>query len=290
MAEIKAKMGKIYLRKGEYDEASKICSEALDLVKDEGYMEEALAINNIGNVLWFSGEYDKALEHYERSLKIREKVGDKKGIANSLHNIGMMHYWRENYKRAIEYVKRSIEINEEINNMYFLAYSLLNIGYIYENIGEYDKAQKYVENGKKVSEKIGSQIAMTWYLCRSANNYYRKGDLKKAYDFCNKTFEISKKIDTKESIAEAKRVLGMIYRQQKKWKESHKNFEDTIKFYDAMGDNWHLSDSYYEFGLMWKDKGDFDNAKVYLNKALGIYEKLKMEKHMEKVKTELEDL
>jgi predicted ATPase len=290
IAEIKAKMGNIFLRKGEHDESSKICNEALDLVNDEGCKEEALAINNIGNVLWFSGEYDKALEHYEKSLRIREKIGDKKGIAISLHNIGMMHYWRENYKRAIEYVKKSIEINEIMGNMYQLAYSLLNIGYIYENIGEYDKAQEYVEKGRIISEKIGSQIAMTWYLCRSANDYFRKGDLEKAYDFCNKASELSAKIDAKESIAEAKRVLGMIYRQQKKWKESNDSFKDHIKFYKEMGDNWHLGDSYYEFALMWKEKGDSDNAKVYLNKAFDIYEKLKMEKHMEKVKTALEVL
>jgi tetratricopeptide (TPR) repeat protein len=290
MAEIKAKMGRIYLRKGEHDKASKICSEALDLVKDKGCKEEALAINNIGNILWFSGEYDRALEHYEKSLRIREEIGDKKGIATSLHNIGMMHYWRENYKRAIEYVKRSIKINEELSNMYFLAYCFLNIGYIYENTGEYDKAQEYLEKSRKISEKIGSQIAMTWYLCRSANDYFRKGDLEKAYDFCNKTFELSAKIDAKESIAEAKRVLGMIYRQQKKWKESSENFQDNIKFYQEMADNWHLGDSYYEFALMWKEKGDSDNAKAYLNKALGTYEELEMQKHMEKVKTALETL
>jgi predicted ATPase len=287
MAEIKTKMGRIYLRNGEPDESSKICREALELVKDVGCKEEALAINNYGIVLWFSGEYDDALEHYKRSLRIREKIGDKKGIANSLHNIGVMHYWRENYDKAIKYVEKSIEISKEIGNLYFLAYCLLNIGFIYENTEEYDKAQENIKNGRKVSEKIGSPRALTWFYCRSANVCYRKGNLKKAYDFCNKTFELSKKIDAKESIAEAKRVLGMIYKQQKKWKESSKNFHYTIKFYQEMGDNWHLGDTYYEYALMWKEKGDRDEAKVYLNKALDTYENLKMKKHMEKVKTTL---
>jgi tetratricopeptide (TPR) repeat protein len=48
-----------------------------------------------------------------------------------------------------------------------------------------------------------------------------------------------------------------------------------------------LGDSYYEFGLMWKAKGDSEKAKEYLNKSLDIYEKLNLEKHMERVRKEL---
>jgi hypothetical protein len=48
-----------------------------------------------------------------------------------------------------------------------------------------------------------------------------------------------------------------------------------------------LGDTYSEYGLMWKKKGDLENAKTYLNNALAIYEKLNLGKHMEKTRDEL---
>jgi predicted ATPase len=290
MAEIKAKIGRIYLRKGEHDESSRNCTEALNLVKDEECKEKALAINNIGNIHWLKGEYDKAFECYEESLKIRYKINDKQGIATSLHNIGLMYFWRENYDRAIEYVKRSLMICEREDNLYSLAYTLLNLGYIFEHMEEYDEAFDKYEKSKKISEKIGSIRELCWYYCRSANVNFRKGNFKKAFEFCNKTFELSNKIGAEESIGASKGVLGMIYREQKRWKESIENFEYNIKILQEIGDNWHLGDSYYEFGLMWREKGDTEKAKEYLNKALDINEDLKLEEHVKKVKEALQTL
>ena len=290
MAKLMAKIGKIYLRKGEHDESSKICTEALDLVKGEECREEALAINNIGNVHWLKGEYDKAVEHYEKSLKIGEKIGDQQGIANSLHNIGLMHYWREDYDRALEYMAKAIEISEKIDDLYPLTYYLLSIGYVYEHRGEYDKALENYEKSLRISEKIGSLRAMTWYYSRIAEVNFRKRNLERAYDLCNRTFDLSDRIGAKESVATSKGILGMIFREQKKWKESIENFEENIKFLQEIGDKWHLGDSYYEFGLMWKIKGDDEKAKEYFGKSLDIFEKLKMEKHMGKVRSALEGL
>ncbi|MEE8185991.1 MAG: hypothetical protein V3T96_06325 [Thermodesulfobacteriota bacterium] len=48
-----------------------------------------------------------------------------------------------------------------------------------------------------------------------------------------------------------------------------------------------LGESHYEYGLMWKAKGDYDKAKEHLNKALDVYRKLKLEKKIKKARGEL---
>jgi tetratricopeptide (TPR) repeat protein len=290
IAEIKTKISHMYFRKGEHDESLKLSNEALDLVKGKECKEEALAINAIGNVHWLKGEYDKAVEEYEKSLKIREKIHDMDGIATSLHNIGILHYWREDYEKALEYLEKSKAISEKNDSLYSLSYCLLSIGYVYEHTQEYDKALKIYENTIKIIERIGSLREMSWYYSNIAEVYFRTGDLKKAFDFCNLTFDISNKIHAKESIGNAKYVLGMIYREQKKWKESIENFEANIRILKDFGDRWHLGDSLYEFGLMWKAKGDSEKAKSYLSKAQDVFTELKLNKHAKKVKAALDAL
>ena len=67
------------------------------------------------------GNYAQALEHYQRSLKIREEIGDKRGIANTLDNIGNVHHSQGNYAQALEHYQRSLKIKEEIGDKQGIA-------------------------------------------------------------------------------------------------------------------------------------------------------------------------
>jgi tetratricopeptide (TPR) repeat protein len=45
------------------------------------------SLNGIGNIYRAQGDYPQALEYYQRSLAIKEDIGNKKGIAASLNKI-----------------------------------------------------------------------------------------------------------------------------------------------------------------------------------------------------------
>jgi tetratricopeptide (TPR) repeat protein len=51
----------------------------------------AYALNNIGYVADEQGDMQKALEYYNKSLKIQEAIHDKAGLARSLNNIGTIY-------------------------------------------------------------------------------------------------------------------------------------------------------------------------------------------------------
>ena len=50
----------------------------------------ASALNTQGVSFAIRGDYAKAIEYYTKSLKIKEEIGDKKGISYSLNNIGLL--------------------------------------------------------------------------------------------------------------------------------------------------------------------------------------------------------
>ena len=61
----------------------------LDFAKEKGQKKHiAKALNTQGVSFYMQGNYTKAIDYYTKSLKIREEIGDKKGIASSLNNIG----------------------------------------------------------------------------------------------------------------------------------------------------------------------------------------------------------
>ena len=118
----------------------------------------------------------------------------------------------------------------------------------------------------------------------------KKGDLTVASDFCVRAHELASKLDMNQEVARANRVFGGIYSKQQKWKESIANFQESIRIFEGIGMKKDLAESYYHFGLMWKAKGDVEEAKEHLEKAIQIFEKLKLDKRVDEVRAALKTL
>jgi predicted ATPase len=157
-AEMMAKIGGILERKGEFDGSLEICSGALELVKGTWTTEEALALQNIGNVYLSKKDYDKALEEYEKSLEIRQKINDELGIGACLNNIALVHYGKEEYDSALEYLEKSLEIAKKLGDQESMASTLNNIGAIHQMKGDLAKAKIYYDRSQSIRAKIAAYI------------------------------------------------------------------------------------------------------------------------------------
>ena len=102
---------------------------------------------------WNKGDLDTALDYYERSLAIREELGDKRGMGYSLNSIGLVHYYKGDYEKAEDYLEKSLDIQKEIG---FKKMELETTTYLYltcKHLGKgYDVKQ--IHALIKVSENI----------------------------------------------------------------------------------------------------------------------------------------
>ena len=101
---------------------------------------EANALNTIAASFQVKFNYLKAIEFYQQSLKIREELGDRKGISSSLANIGSIYINIEEFEKALDYQKKSLVMFEEMKNREGTASALNNIGVIYNNLADFPKA------------------------------------------------------------------------------------------------------------------------------------------------------
>ncbi|UCG69522.1 MAG: tetratricopeptide repeat protein, partial [Thermoplasmata archaeon] len=79
-------------------------------------------------------------------------------------------------------------------------------------------------------------------------------------------------------------------REQKNWKESEDYFMESIEIFDKIPMLHELAESHFEFGLMWKAKGEYHKAKEQMAKSIELYEKLRRNKKKRIVEEELENL
>jgi tetratricopeptide (TPR) repeat protein len=124
------------------------------------YVEIARLMNKKGFELYHKGGYDKALEYYQKTLAINEKVLGKEHqyTATSYNNIGSVYKSMGDYPKALEYHQKSLAICEKVLGKEHsdTATSYNNIGLVYNSMGDYSKALEYYQKSLAIVEKVST--------------------------------------------------------------------------------------------------------------------------------------
>jgi tetratricopeptide (TPR) repeat protein len=127
------------------------------------------------------GDMNKALEFYEKSLKLREDIGSKQGIANSLNSIGQIYQFLGNDSKALDYYNRGLILAEEINNKVETSISLNRIGSVLYSQKKYNNALAYYSKGMAVAKELAYPENIKISAMLLAQIYKQLGDYKNAY-------------------------------------------------------------------------------------------------------------
>ena len=117
--------------------------------------ENVKALINLGVTLEVLDEWEKALKHFQRALKIFEELRDKGGVSLCLNNMGAIFYDQGDYGDALEYFQRALKIFEELGDKSGISECFINTGLCYEELGDQKRANELYEEGAKLCEKMG---------------------------------------------------------------------------------------------------------------------------------------
>ena len=291
MVRLDSGMAFLNIRRGQYEEAIRLCQQSLDMVEKlpdnvDSRKERARIHNNLGSIYLNWNDYPRATEHFEKSLAIRIENRDTHGTAILYNNLGVVYERQGNYDRAFEYHRQSFELEKEIGDIYGLAISHTNLGLILSRREDYAQALDHLE------EAVGicGDIECEWLLPETyriiAEVRLALGEVTEALEFGQASLEMARKAGDKVIEGAAHRVLGKVMalgRQQ--WEEGEKHFSKSIDILKALGNEHELGKSYYEFGLVLKGKGEVDRAQEHLSQAIEIFERTGAAERLERAKT-----
>ncbi len=184
--------GNAFFKDGKYDTALVMYQDFL--TKNPGAYQVLL---NIGDCYREKGEFDKALESYNKLIEAAAKdttMGTNMG-AKGLAAIGLCYLKQNKFGEAQDYFKKSIDLAPQDENLPY------NVAEICFSNGQIDDAIRYFE--------LASKIKPDWpdpYL-RVAYAYLNKGDTAKAAENLEKFIKLEP--DT-ERTAQAKSILDAI--------------------------------------------------------------------------------
>ncbi|CAF1315002.1 unnamed protein product [Adineta steineri] len=152
--------------------------------------------NNIGNVYGQKGEQNLALQNYEESYRIRQKVLPKNHpkIGASLHNIGLIYDDKGEYDRALDLLQQTLAIEDKNypGDHIDKAHTIVCIGLVYQSKEDLNTALTWLNRAFDMYTRVlpANHPHIAKCLGNLGDMYEKKGDLDRTIDFYRRRLEI----------------------------------------------------------------------------------------------------
>lgn len=133
-----------------YEEALKV------FLKHKLYNEAANAVEKVGDIQFWRGNFAKALKPYKMALDICEEFGDEIGAAVMAEKIIYTYKKMDQYEKALPYLYRVLELAEKFGDAHRAARMLAGIGDVKLRLGEKETALEAYELAAKIYRGLGS--------------------------------------------------------------------------------------------------------------------------------------
>lgn len=241
----------------------------------------ALALNNKGYFEDHKGNQREALDYYKRSIKIREDINDKKGLAASLNNIGYIYKMQGNIPLAIDCYNKSIRLQEqnrnaknEIVDKKGLAYSYSNLGVIYKDNGDPERALVLYNKSLKLREEINDKLGMGHSLNNIGFIFQQSGKLDKALEYFEKALKLREETGYKNDIANSLHNVAFTYEKKGEHEKALQYYTRCITLQETVNDKYGLSYSYNNLAAIYLQNGKISEALNYSLKGVKLAKEL----------------
>ena len=166
------------------------------------------------------GEYPQAVASYEASLQIRERLGDKAGMAGLLSNLGIVSEYSGDPVAARRYHEQALELRTQLDDRRGIAVSLTNLGTIAVLEHDYEAARRAFEEAMRLNREVGDP----WMVANADNN-----------------------------LGNATRGLG-------EYEAAQRHYADSLRAYREYDDRWALAFLVEDIGQLAALRGDGERA------------------------------
>ena len=271
IADSKRRICALYASQGKFDEGVKYGNEALIiynkllLAATASDKEKILAKIGgtymvIGHNRASQGNYPEALKYDLLCLKIREQLGDKKGISSIKSNIGLTYANQHNYSEALQYFYAALKISEELGIKSDIAYMYNAIGWVYIEQRNYPEALKHCLAGLKLAEEAKNKSI----IAESCNNlgaiYEKLGNFSDALNYNFAALKGYEETGIREQIPWVYNNIGLVYLKQKKYNNAVEFLNKALSSSKELGSLELIKFSYENRAALDSARGNYKQA------------------------------
>lgn len=262
----------ILLRMEKLDSAFVILESAKTKVKEK---DLPLLNTQLGYVFERKGDLVKAADYALESLRIGQKLEDKKAIALAYSDLSNLFWKQSKFQKGLEYGLKSLEVFEErgINDLDY-DFTLYVVGNNYLALKYYDEALKYYEYSITIGERYGFYNNLSDVYISLVDLYSFLNKFEEAESAGENAIKYADLLHNEFMLMRSWLSVGKLEYLQGKYISAIETLQKSITIATKdFGDDYYLSQAYETLGKAYAGNHNYQEA--YL--AFEEYDKLKNE-------------
>lgn len=220
--------GETHFVRGNFDKAIEYYNKALDKLKNNNYKRYyAYLLFKIGELYENQGAYHTAFEYLFKALNEFEAINSRQDMARAYTQIGWCYNYQENYLLATENANKALKIAEEIGDLASTAQNKNLIGYALLRTGNRNEALLNFEEALAIRKKLKNWWGASYTLYNMAQVYIEMEDYENGFDLLFESLDLNKRIGNKGGIVFTCNELGLQYTRQKEFEKAERYLRDA---------------------------------------------------------------
>lgn len=264
-------LGKKLIENNQLTEAEKATQKAIEMSKsfEQG---KAGALDNMGLIAQARFDYTNAMNYFVESLRLKDAIGDKAGIAASKNYIGKIFFFQRdednalnNYQAALTQItntKESLAIKAEIHQ---------NLGDLYLSQKIYGKATAEFDNALKIwaedLQDFKKAASIASYLGKTVADI---GDNDGAITYFESSLNFHRNLEDIDGIAYDYLNISRIYGNLNDNELALENAGNALAAFQQVNNEFGIAKAYHVYGRVSLKAGDRTKAESYFDKSAEI--------------------
>jgi serine phosphatase RsbU (regulator of sigma subunit)/Tfp pilus assembly protein PilF len=139
-------------------------------------------MNNIAIAFHEMGQIDSAIYYNNKALAWAEAHNQPNLVAYINNNLGTIYFGLKDYNLAFSYFEKSKKVKEELGDMRGMASAYANIGELYSMIGKHDTAIQYLQIALSLANSVHNKLYLREIYRVLSEVYVKTGNYTEAYN------------------------------------------------------------------------------------------------------------
>lgn len=284
-SEVARMMGVICLNRADYERASALFQEGLDIATGSGDLATSADIlYDIGGVMERRGMNTEALDRFQEARDVAIELSDDLALGKALYGLGRANSTLREYDKAIGFKKEALTILERRGDTTMMAKACISIGNDLCTLDRNDEGVVYLERSIELANAVGDLSTMGYALSNLAGCKLTMDDLDGAEGLVERCLPIAAKLNDPLMASTLFFHKGYILTGRGQWKEARTEFERSLAILRESDMPSRLGQWLMEVAEIYVNNGEVQEALGLLDEAYDIASRIGHLKLMEKVK------
>jgi predicted ATPase len=221
--------------RGHIAEGREWVSRALAAAPDAPPALRAGALNLLGVLTRWQGDYAQAVVYGEEALRLHRQTANQRGVAVTLGNLALYAQDLGDFERARVLYDEVLQIARELDVKVWIAIALNNLGDIAVHEGDYERANDLQQESLTIQRKIGNKPGIAASLTSLGEIAEARGDLERAWTLYEESLTIAREEGIKHREARVLHFLGRVAYRQGDPDSSGRLNAESLKIWRELG-------------------------------------------------------